>query len=283
MTTVISWNIQNGLGVDGKLSIKRISDTIRNMCNPDVICLQEVSVNVALPDGRHSDQVAELATEFDGYEPVFGVAMDVKYPGQSRRGQYGNLILSRFPVLSVFNHPLPQPAEGSKKQMPRQLTEATVKAVSGPLRVMTTHLEYHSKLQRLEQVKRIRDIESEVSAQEKKPPKFTDTGPYARFQRASKSVLCGDFNFLPDCEEYNVLTRPDDGQAKFHDAWMIANPGQAHAPTCGIFDDQQWPQGPHCRDFIFTSDDLAGSVENMYADTSTNASDHQPVVLDLNL
>ena len=283
MTSFISWNIQNGLGVDGQLSIKRISDTVREMCDPDVICLQEVSINVMLPDGSYSDQVSQLANEFAGYEPVFGVAMDVAYPDQNKRGQYGNLILSRLPVKSVFNHPLPQPVDGSKKQMPRQLTEITVDAPSGPLRIMTTHLEFHSELQRLNQVQRIMDIETEITSQKTDPPMFVDKGPYARFDRPSQSVLCGDFNFLLNSEEYKILTSAADGRTGLYDAWMIANPGHPHDPTCGVFDENQWPQGPHCRDFVFVSDELTDAIGSMIVNTETNASDHQPVVLDLNL
>ena len=43
MTKIVSWNIQNGLGVDGKLSISRTAETIRELADADIICLQEVS------------------------------------------------------------------------------------------------------------------------------------------------------------------------------------------------------------------------------------------------
>ena len=48
MIQVLSWNIQNGEGVDGVISLERIADTIFSMSNPDVICLQEVSRNCKL-------------------------------------------------------------------------------------------------------------------------------------------------------------------------------------------------------------------------------------------
>ena len=198
MTTILSWNIQNGLGVDDELSLKRISYTIKGICNPDVICLQEVSVNMLLADGSFSDQVSELAADFEGYSPFFGVAMDTWNPGQNGRGQYGNLILSRLPIRSAFSHPLPQPADASQKQMPRQMTEATVEAPSGPLRIMTTHLEFHSQTQRIAQVKRMMDVDADIRLLEKKAPLFVSDTPYARFERASRSLLCGDFNFHSD-------------------------------------------------------------------------------------
>jgi endonuclease/exonuclease/phosphatase family metal-dependent hydrolase len=281
MTTILSWNIQNGLGVDGALSLKRIAYAIKDICDPDVICLQEVSVNMLLPDGSFDDQVSALVHEFKGYTPFFGIAMDTWNPEQSGRGQYGNLILSRYPVRSAFAHPLPQPADGAKKQMPRQMTEVTVDAPSGPLRVMTTHLEFHSQIQRLAQSKRMMAIDTDVRLLEQEPPLFVSDSPYGRFERASKSVLCGDFNFLAESEEYNAITQMNKTESGFHDAWLIANPDQPYAPTCGIFDEKQWPEGPHCRDFMFVSDELTNGIERMFVDTTTNASDHQPLLIEL--
>ena len=58
MTKVLTWNIQCGLGVDGRVDLVRIADVIRTMADVDVICLQEVSrFNPELDGG----QIAELA------------------------------------------------------------------------------------------------------------------------------------------------------------------------------------------------------------------------------
>jgi len=281
MTTVCSWNIQNGLGVDGRLSLERIAQTIQSICDPDLVCLQEVSVDMLLRDGSYADQAGELAALFVGYTPIFGAAMDVWMEGRSGRARYGNMILSRYPVQAVFTHPLPQPQDRARKQMPRQLTEITVSAPSGPLRVMTTHLEFHSTLQRLAQAKRIMSIQSDVETLAEIPPLSTTDGPYAVFERPLRSVLCGDFNFLPESEEYLAICDPPNEQSGLHDVWPIANPDESYAPTCGIYDSAQWPEGPHCRDFMFVSADLRDAIESLFVDTQTAASDHQPLVLQL--
>ena len=52
-------------------------------------------------------------------------------------------------------------------------------------------------------------------------------------------------------------------------------------PTCGMFDRDQWPGGPHCRDFLFVTGDVASCVRAIEVDLETDASDHQPVRLDL--
>ena len=283
MTIILSWNIQNGLGVDGILSLSRIADEIRELNDPDIICLQEVSINTQLPDESFSDQVAELTAKFPDHTPIFGPAMDVWRADQSGRGQYGNLILTRYPVKSVFNHSLPQPADGLKKQMPRQMIEITVQAPTGALRVMTTHLEYHSKVQRLAQSQRVMEISQDIMLLDQDPPRFTDNGPYALFERASRCVLCGDFNFTIGSDEYKTITEPKDASHSLNDVWPIGNAGIPYAPTCGIHDNIQWPEGPHCRDFMFVSKDMTTLIDSMYVDTKTNASDHQPLVIKLNI
>jgi len=283
MTTVCSWNIQNGLGVDGVLSLGRIAEDIRSICDPDIVCLQEVSIDMLLRDGSYADQVDELAALFPGYCPVFGAAMDVWMQGQRGRARYGNLILSRYPVQSVFLHSLPQPQDEARKQMPRQLTEVSVTSPSGTLRLMTTHLEFHSEVQRLAQAKRIMEIQADVAALMDTPPLSTKDGPYARFDRPATSLLCGDFNFMPGSQEYLSICEPSNAQPALHDAWLIANPNTAYAPTCGIHDSEQWSEGPHCRDFMFVSADLTGAVRSMFIDEKTAASDHQPLVLELDM
>ena len=281
MTKIVSWNIQNGLGVDEKLSISRTAETIKELGDADIICLQEVSNNILLPDGSITDQVSQLSEQFSEYVPVFGAALDVHYLNENRRGQYGNLILSRHTPKSIFFHQLPQPADGAKKQMPRQMIEATLEGPSGLLRVMTTHLEFHSQLQRLAQLKRIMDIEFDVYNLKQTPPIFSEAGPYAQYERSQKTVLCGDFNCLPNSEEYELVVDPSTGKVGLKDAWTTVKPNQVHAPTCGIYDHKQWEEGAHCRDFFFVCEELTERVRDIFVDTETRASDHQPIVLTL--
>ena len=42
---LITWNIQWGLGIDGRVDLKRIVDDARRIADFDVLCLQEVSDN----------------------------------------------------------------------------------------------------------------------------------------------------------------------------------------------------------------------------------------------
>ena len=67
---------------------------------------------------------------------MFGAAID--RAGADKRMRFGNLVLSRLPVLQAFTHPLPQPAAPGVKHMQRQATEIVAETPSGPMRVVTT-------------------------------------------------------------------------------------------------------------------------------------------------
>lgn len=238
------------------------------MGEADLICFQEIARHDPA-FGAGADQVAALAALFPGYEPVFGPTLI--------RGarQYGNLILSRLPLLQVFNHLLPHPAEGGIKHMPRQAIEVVVETSSGPLRVMTTHLEYYSAAHRAAQVERLRRIQDEVAANEAEPAKAAPS-PYDPVPRPSALVLCGDFNILPEDAEYRALFAPP-----LVDAWRRARPGEPHPPTTGVFARAQWPMGGHCRDYFAVTPDVAARVAAVDCDAATDASDHQPLRLAL--
>ncbi len=287
MTTILSWNIQAGLGVDGRVDMVRIARTVRALADADVICLQEV-------EGRGSggpaddaervreDQFETLRHLFPGHAGVIGTGVERAETGAASMYRFGNMVLSRLPILSVFRHLLPQPATPGTRHMQRQATEVTVRSSGGPLRVVTTHLEYHSPVQRRTQVERLRELHVEVAGQARHSGPAEDTGPYARIARPPSAVFCGDFNMESDSEEYAALLAPFDGGAPdLVDAWPALYPGRPHDPTCGVFDHRQWPAGPHCRDFFLVTEDLRSRLRSLRVDLRTDASDHQPFVLEL--
>lgn len=265
---IVSWNIQNGRGCDGVTDLARIARIVRGMGETDVVCLQEIARHdPAFGDG--ADQVAELKGLFRGFQAIFGPALV--------RGEreYGNLILSRLSVLQVFSHLLPHPPAGGIKHMQRQAIEVVVETRGGPLRVVTTHLEYYSDAHRAAQIERLRMIQAEVAGNEAQPPKPA-ASPYDPVPRPASLVLCGDFNLLPDDAEYAALFR-----APLIDAWRHARPGEAHPPTTGLFDRKQWPVGGHCRDYFAVTADVAARIAAIDVDLATDASDHQPVRLEI--
>ena len=280
---LITWNIQWGRGADGRVDLERILAHARRLADFDVLCLQEVSAGYPeLPGGDGSDQFRALAKRLPEFTAIAGVATDAPRTGGGRRA-FGNMILSRLPVLQVFRHLLPWPADAGVMSMQRVAIEATLRTPFGLLRVTTTHLEYYSLLQRSAQVERLRELHREAVAQSRaQRPGGIGDGAFEHMPRGGPAILTGDFNFLPDAAERNALLADfGDDTPAYRDAWLIAHPGQPHAPSVGLYDKAQWPGPPFTFDFVFVSADLAPRVGNVRIDAQSDASDHQPLLLEL--
>ena len=285
---LITWNIQWGRGADGRVDLGRIVADARRLADFDVLCLQEVGAGYAQLAGCDGDdQFAALAARLPGFTALAGPATDA--PGGDGAGNgrrlFGNMILSRLPVLQVFRHLLPWPADPGLKSMQRMALEATLATPLGPLRVTTTHLEYYSAVQRMAQVERLRELHREAVAQAHAArPGDASFGPFEFVPRGAAAVLTGDCNFRPGSAEHARLVAPfDDATPPYRDAWALAHPGQPHAPTVGLHDKAQWPGAPFTFDFVCVSADLAPRVRSLQVDAGSAASDHQPVLLELDL
>ena len=256
------------------------------MADADVICFQEVARHFdTLAGSAGEDQFALLAAAFPGYTAIQGVAVDSGGEGGALglRRQFGNLLLSRLPLRQVWRHLLPWPADPLHADMQRMAIEAVVEAPGiGDLRVTTTHLAYYSAAQRLAQVNALR-AQHAASQGQRQPPERADTsrGPFHWTPRPGAGIVTGDFNCEPGSPGHARMLAPfDDGTPAFHDAWAAAHPGQDHEPTVGLFDTVQWPRRFAC-DFVFVSADLAPRIAACEVDKSSDASDHQAMVLTL--
>lgn len=275
---LLSWNIQWGRGLDGQVNISRILRTIHQLGDFDVICLQEVAANFpGLPGSRGEDQIAELSAGLPGYTVIYGPATDVP-DGHGGRGLFGNAIFSRLPVGQIWRHLLPWQAELATPSMQRVLVEAIVTADFGPLRVMTTHLEYYSQHQRKIQIDAIRSLHHEACAMsQRKFLKEEQGGTFEVFPRPAQAVLCGDLNFPATApERLKILAPFGDDIPSFHDTWSVLHPGKPHAPTVGIHP-VDFVDRPECFDFVFITDELVSRLKALGIDAVTEASDHQPV------
>ena len=271
---ILQWNIQWCRGMDGRVDPARIARVARDLYDPDVVCLQEVAINY--PDlGAAHDQPALLAAAFPGYSAHFAAAVDT-HDGKNGRKRFGNMILSRLPVRQVFRHSLPWPPDAGVPNMPRVAVEAVLEAPFGLVGVTTTHLEFFSTMQRAAQVERLIELKAEALAHSERlsAPKPKDSGPFTPFPRAAASILTGDLNMRPEDPLVARLS------SAWHDAWRTANPGKPHPPTFGVFD-KEFAKEPYCCDFVFVSSDLARRISRVTIDLENQASDHQPVVVEL--
>ena len=280
---LITWNIQWGRGNDGRVDLERIVRHARDMADFDVLCLQEVADNFpGLEGSGGADQFSDLAElllpDLRLYA-AFGV--DVAADG-GRRRRFGNAIATRYTALSIRRHALPWPADAGKETMPRVAVELTLQSPMGPLRLTTTHLEYYSDVQRRAQAQRLRHLHDEACQRAAHPCHDPASGgPFDAAAQTTSAILCGDFNFPPDNPAYGEIQHALASNApRYRDAWEIVHGHHPHTPTFCVHSDQ-YAKTPYCCDFVFVSDDIASRVRAIEVDSGTQASDHQPVLVEI--
>jgi endonuclease/exonuclease/phosphatase family metal-dependent hydrolase len=176
--------------------------------NPDVAGFQEVVVR-----GDGLDQAALLLGHTD-YFRVFGPAFRWNDEGtmlahDGEGSAFGNLIASRWPVLSSEVRPLP----GKHGEEPRSVLGALIDTPTGVLPLLTTHLDWqfdHGWV-RERQVRAIDTFARELTKRADLPP-----------------ILTGDFNAHPDSAEMRFLrglASLDGSSTYFQDAWEVAGAG----------------------------------------------------------
>ncbi len=279
---LITWNIQWACGVDGRVDLERIVATARAIADFDVLCMQEIADNFpALPGNDDRDQFAALAALLPGYRMIEGYGVDLEGEG-ARRRRFGNAIFARYGVLSARRHALPWPADPGKESMPRVAVEATVQSSMGPIRLTTTHLEYYSDVQRRAQVRCLRELHDEACARAMQPGHTTaEGGPFDPTAQTTNAILTADFNFPPDHPAYADLQGPlASGAPPYRDAWPLVHGREPHAPTFCVHS-HVYSKTPYACDFVLVSEPLAARVRSIEVDTATTASDHQPVLLEL--
>jgi endonuclease/exonuclease/phosphatase family metal-dependent hydrolase len=251
MMRLLCWNVQSCRGMDGKVDPARIAAEVKRLADPDVCCFQEIDSDAilhAMPD----------------YQSAWASGVDV--PAARGRLRFGNVILSRPPLGRILRHSLPWPASPGVPSMPRVAVEAVV----GGLRIITTHLEYYSAAHRSAQISRLAELQGEATGGQHVT---TEEGPFKYFPRPASTILCGDFNLPPeDPLHARVL------QIGFVDAWQALNPGKPHPPTFRV---HEAGETPYCCDYVFVTPDLVPRLRAIRVDGATQASDHQPVIVEL--
>lgn len=277
---ILSWNIQCGKACDGEVDLNRTIEYIHSRGEFDFICLQEVARNMneyCAPN--KTDQLAIVQQAFPDFTPIWGSGFS--WPGDTgerlERREFGNLSLAKSVPVDFKVHQLPKPAAAGKKQMQRIAVETVVDSKTGYLSIINTHLAFHDANENQLQLERLRVLEKERLAQHDSP-KEVASGCYQQDYLPSARILCGDFNFGTDSSQYSYQL--DGG---WIDAWQHCYGSEKHAATCGVHDSKQWPEGPHCRDYFWLSSELQSFKSLFSVDTDTSLSDHQPIVLELDI
>jgi len=271
---ILSWNIQSGKNCSGRIDLNQTLNHIVSLGEFDVICLQEVARHMQeYCSENQPDQVKLIQQALPEHTSTWGTGFS--WPGESGRQEFGNLTLVKSELLDMKVHQLPKPAAPGTHQMQRVAVETIVQSAVGPLSIVNVHLAFHDQNERKLQVERLCLLEEERSQQFSRP-KAQGIGAYQLLAMPASRVMCGDFNCDTSSPEY--LHMCDRG---WIDAWVLARGHEEHLPTCGIYDQNQWPQGAHCRDYFWLSNGQRDVKVDMTVDIKTDLSDHQPIILEI--
>ncbi len=171
---VLSYNIHHAEGVDKVLDLERIARVI-SAAQPDLVALQEVDRRATR--SRGIDQPAELG-RLTGLGAVFGPNIPLQ------GGDYGNAVLSRWPIARYENHRLPNTDAGEQRGVLEVHLEAPV--TRAPIVLWATHFDHRSN-----------DAERRASAQ----------AIEARLLRQldRPALLVGDLNDVPASPTLRLL------------------------------------------------------------------------------
>lgn len=283
---VISYNIQFGRGLDGVIDLVR---TCRPVRGADIICLQEV--DQGWKRSGEKDQDVEIAGLMPSYYAVYGSSFDVDASSRAahgavinRRRRHGNMILSRWPILSSRNLPLPKRHFPDNFNMQMTCVEAVIATGKLVTRVYSYHAGYLDADERLDQVSYFADTfrrsPSEQGAWSGK--RDIDDDDWSNRSESppmpQSAIVCGDFNASPDTREYQQLLET----TGLEDCWSIADPGNRDSSTLRK-DISKDIEVSGKVDHILISPDLCSQLEQVGIDEDADGSDHKPVYASFDL
>lgn len=232
---VMTYNIHHGEGLDGKIDLLRVAELIKRE-GADIVALQEVDKGVERTARR--DFPAELAA-LTGMTCIF--SNNYHYQG----GEYGNAVLTRFPVVRWTNHHFKMLRPGEQ----RGILQVVLNIHGREVVFMNTHIDYRpDDSERWSNVAEIEEL--------------------ARLYDGRPLILGGDFNDTPESRVCRRLSET------FEDTWELVGEGDGFTIPAG---------NPRKRiDFIWISRDPSLVPLKAWVPRS-EASDHLPVVVELQL
>jgi endonuclease/exonuclease/phosphatase family metal-dependent hydrolase len=281
---LVTYNTQYGIGRDGKFDLDRIAGEV---AGADIIALQEVTRNFVRNGG--ADMVEGLASLLPDYFFAFGPAMDLDMGGRgddgrplNRRFQFGNMVLSRYPIVASRNHLLPRTLRFSRGNLQRSALEALVLTPSGAIRIYSVHLDHIAATERTLQISHLKQRAFAYAAEGGAISGSAEYG-FPEPPRPEAFVLMGDFNMDRASPEYALMVGEHDGGSSVigADPIDIYTLGEGLPDSAVSFVDDTRPQENRLIDYAFVEKRLAGRVGKVRIDGKAKGSDHLPVWFDL--
>jgi endonuclease/exonuclease/phosphatase family metal-dependent hydrolase len=286
---ILTYNIQFSRGKDGEYDLARIVETIR-ASGADVIGLQEVTRFFGATADQ--DQVADLAARLAEFFWVYGAPTDLDASTcnddgtvTNRRAQFGNMLLSRWPITSMRLSLFPRVRTYDRFAIQRGALEAVIDHPDGALRVYVVHLDHLLEHHRVDEVAHLLEFAERAGRH------GTAITGSARFLGASTAVpteyvVIGDCNMLPGSPAYLAMTGAPDyyyGQIMTSEHLVDTWPLVGREITDGVtWRDELTGYVDGTRlDYVFVTPGLARRVTAAGIDDEAVGSDHQPVWIDL--
>jgi endonuclease/exonuclease/phosphatase family metal-dependent hydrolase len=285
----VSYNIQYGIGMDGRFDLERIVEAVRGA---DLIALQEVSRNN--PKNGGVDMPGAIAALLPDYFHVFGAPFEADIGSAIENGravtrffQFGNMILSRVPILAARTLLLPRMRTYDRLNLQRGALEAVIQTPFGAIRFYSVHLDHLSPDERIAQ---IRFLLERVHAYGLEGGAISGSREWGFPEPPTSEgfVLLGDFNMQPGSPEYCALTGRSDvefartARAGFAlDTAVLAGEAGGHALTWFDPKRRDEPGRQRCLDYCFVHPVLAPLVRRHWIDQAAEGSDHRPVWVEL--
>ena len=285
---LVTYNVHFGQGTDERYDLSRIADEVSGA---DLIALQEVE-RYWRRSGM-TDQVAEYASLFPDYYWIYGAGLDVDastvQPDGSivnRRRQFGNMLLSRYPILSSRNHLLPKWGAVEQMSLQRSALEGVIETPSGAVKFYTLHLHHIAPNLRMEQLEALLAVIDQApraggvwcGTHPNQAAGWTDEPPPPM---PAETIILGDFNFTFDSFEYQRIIGPFDpvrgrlvNVVGLADAWVAAGHAEHEGETVS---------GTGRIDYCFVSSWLAPKIRAAHVDAQAQGSNHQPLHIEIDL
>lgn len=268
----VTYNLHFGIGLDGRYDAARLAAAV---AEADIIALQEVTRNFMGNGGV--DMPAELAALLPDHFHVFAPAMDVDFGARgadgrplNRRLEFGNMIFSRWPILSSRNHLLPRTRRMERGNLQRAALEALVMGPDGAFRVYCTHVDHVDEAERLMQIRHLRE---RIDAFPAEGGAITGAAEYGFPEPPCPEdfVLMGDFNMVRGSLEHQALTGDGTPSAPV-DAFDLAG-GVSEGSVSFVGNDEEH----RLIDYVLVHPSRAPRVRRVWIDDTALGSDHVPV------
>jgi endonuclease/exonuclease/phosphatase family metal-dependent hydrolase len=239
---VMTYNVHSCINMDGKISPARIAKVIAHY-DPDIVALQELDVK-RFRTGE-IDQAQVIAEELEmecHFSPAF----------QIEEEQYGNAILSRFPLRLVRAGALPTLTHLPNLEK-RGVLWAEITVNGREIQLFNTHLGLRHK-------------ERLVQGDALMGPEWL-----GHPDRCNPTIVCGDFNAQPHSRVCRKIRR------SFNDAQILLDD---HRPQRTFFG--RYPIGRI--DHVFVSPEIiVHGVEVPRTALTLVASDHLPLIVEVSV